>query len=60
MIPVALLVFALFYVSVVNTFGQPPLVRVGMALGATYLGIKAPEIFLANQIGKRQLSIRRA
>jgi tight adherence protein C len=59
-IPVAFLVFALFYVFVVSTFGQPPLVRVGMALGATYLGIKAPEIFLANQIGKRQLSIRRA
>ena len=59
-LPIAFAVFVLFYLFVVNTFDQPALIRIGMAIGATFLGIKAPEIFLSNQITKRQLSIRRA
>jgi len=58
--PLGFMVLALFYLFVVNTFGQPPLIRIGMAIGATFLSIKAPEIFLSNQITKRQASIRKA
>ena len=36
------------------------MVKVGLALGAAYLGMQLPYIFLKNQISKRQLSIKRA
>ena len=58
--PVGLFLFTLFYVFVVNDFGQPLMVKAGIAIAAAYLGIKAPEIFLSNQISKRQASMRQA
>lgn len=58
--PIGLFLVALFYVFAVNGFGQPPLIRFGMALAGAYVGIKAPEVFLSNQIAKRQLSMRGA
>ncbi len=58
--PISLFLIALFYVFVINGFGQPPLIKFGMALFGAYLGIKAPEIFLSNQISKRQLSMKGA
>jgi tight adherence protein C len=58
--PLGFMIFALFYLFVVNTFDQPPLIRIAIVIGSTLLGIKAPEIFLSNQISKRQVSIRRA
>ncbi|CAM5773777.1 type II secretion system F family protein [Bosea minatitlanensis] len=59
-VPVGLFLFALFYVFVVNGFGQSFMIKVGIAIAAAYLGIKAPEIFLSNQISKRQSSMRQA
>ncbi len=58
--PVGMFLFTLFYVFVINGFGQSFMVRVAIALGGAYLGIKAPEIFLSNQAGKRQASMRLA
>ncbi len=58
--PIGLFLFALVYVFLINDFGQPLLNRIGIAVGAAYLGIKAPEIFLSNQTSKRQLSMRQA
>lgn len=58
--PIGLFLFALFYVFVIKDFGQPPVIRIGIAIAAAYLGIKAPEIFLSNQISKRQISMRQA
>jgi tight adherence protein C len=58
--PIGLLVVALFYLFVLNALNQPAIIRFGLAVLATYLGIKAPEIFLSNVIQKRQQSIRRA
>lgn len=58
--PVGLFLFAVFYVFVLNDFGLSLQIRCGIAIGAAYLGIKAPEIFLSNQIGKRQASMRQA
>lgn len=57
-VPIGLFLFTLFYVFVVNDFGQSAMIRIGMAIGGAYLGLKAPEIFLSNQISKRQLSMR--
>lgn len=58
--PIGLFLFALFYVFLVNGFGQPVMIRIGIAIAAAYIGIKAPEIFLSNQITKRQASMRQA
>jgi tight adherence protein C len=58
--PIGLFLFTLLYVFVINDFGQPVMLRIGMAVGGAYLGIKAPELFLSNQIGKRQASMRTA
>ena len=57
-VPIGLFLFTLFYVFVVKDFGQPIMIRIGMAIGGAYLGLKAPEICLSNQINKRQLSMR--
>lgn len=58
--PIGLFLFTLFYVFFVKTFGQPTTIRFGIVIAAAYLGIKAPEIFLSNQIAKRQASMRQA
>jgi tight adherence protein C len=58
--PIGFFFLALFYLFVVNTFGLALLIRGGLVIGFAILGIKAPEIFLANTTKKRQSSIRRA
>ncbi|SFD09181.1 tight adherence protein C [Bosea sp. CRIB-10] len=58
--PIGLFLFALLYLGLINDFGQSFVMQIGIALGAAYLGIKAPEIYLSNATGKRQLSMRRA
>lgn len=58
--PISLFLFALFYLFAIKDFGQPLTIKLGIAVFAAYLGIKAPEIFLSNQIQKRQASMRLA
>ncbi|PZN99165.1 MAG: type II secretion system protein [Hyphomicrobiales bacterium] len=58
--PIGLFLFTLFYVFVLNDFGQSTMIRIAMSIFGAYLGIKAPEIFLSNQISKRQLSMKMA
>ena len=58
--PVAMLMVSLFYLFVVLDIGQPPMVRIGMCLAATYFGMYLPSLFVKNKIARRQLSIRRA
>ena len=60
LMPILLLVFSAVYVFGILKINQPPIVKLGMVIAATFLGIKAPEIFLTNKIKKRQASIRRA
>src|ERR1700681_2954859 len=60
LMPVALLVFTAFYVFVVLDLDQPPMVKVGICLAATYLGMHVPSLFLKNRIQHRQLSVKRA
>jgi len=59
-VPIGLFLFTLFYVFFINDFGQPLSIKLGGSVAAAYLGIKAPEIFLSNQISKRQASMRSA
>ncbi len=58
--PVAMLVMSLFYIFVVVKLDQPPLVKIGISIGAAYFGMLSPNLFLKNKIQRRQLSIKRA
>lgn len=58
--PLVSLVVSLFYVFVVIELDQPPMVKLGLCIGATYLGMYMPALFIKNKIAKRQLSIKRA
>ena len=58
--PVACLLFAIFYLFILKVFDQPTLIRVGAVTLFTFFGFKLPEIFLANKTKKRQHSIRLA
>jgi len=58
--PVGFLAVTVFYIFVVNDFGLGMTLKLGVCVGAAYVGIKAPEMFLSNTIGKRQKSIRMA
>jgi len=58
--PVVMMVLALFYVFVVIKLDQPPLIKFGIGIGAAYFGMLSPNLFLKNRIQRRQLSIKRA
>ncbi|OQW49482.1 type II secretion system F family protein [Candidatus Raskinella chloraquaticus] len=57
--PIAFLA-TLFYVFVVVEVNQPPLIRFGMAIAATWIGFQLPGLYLKNIIQKRQQTIKRA
>ncbi len=58
--PIATFAFAMIYLFVVLDLDQPPLVKLGLGIGAAYLGMHLPLMFLKNRIARRQLSIKRA
>src|SRR5688572_9765154 len=58
--PVVAFVVSMFYLFFVLEMDKPPTIKLGMALFAAFIGMQVPYFFLKNQIGKRQLSIRRA
>lgn len=58
--PIALFAFAVLYMFVITDFKQPTMVKVGITIGAAWLGLRAPTLFLQNMIQRRQQSIRRA
>jgi tight adherence protein C len=58
--PIVFFLLTLLYVFAVNDFGQPAGMRIGMALGGAYIGMKAPELYLSNITSKRQLSMKRS
>jgi tight adherence protein C len=58
--PIVMLIAAVLYVFVISHMQKSVPVKIGMCLGAAYLGLQAPMLFLKNAISKRQLSIKRA
>jgi tight adherence protein C len=58
--PIAFLIFGTVYVFFIGHIEQPTAMKLAMCLGAAWLGMQAPMLFLRNAITKRQLSIRRA
>lgn len=59
-LPAILFLVALFYVFVVLHIDRPFMVKLTITLFVAYAGFYAPNLFVKNQISKRQLSIRRA
>jgi tight adherence protein C len=45
---------------VIIRFEQPLMIKVALAIGAAWLGLKIPDLFLKNMIMRRHKSIRRA
>jgi tight adherence protein C len=58
--PIGMFLFAVFYLFVLVPIEQPAMVRFAMCIGAAWLGMKLPQLFLKNVITRRQTSIRRA
>jgi tight adherence protein C len=58
--PIVLFSVSILYLFVLFEVAQPPIIKLGICIAMLLLGIKAPEIFLKNQISKRQLSMKRA
>ena len=58
--PILAAIATALYVFLIIEMDQTPVVKLGICLMATYLGMQAPMLFLKNRIQKRQLSIKRA
>jgi len=58
--PVGALIASLFYLFVLEAVDVSYLMRIAITIGAAFLGIKAPELFLVNAAKKRQTEIRKA
>ncbi|UWU70043.1 type II secretion system F family protein [Bradyrhizobium sp. NC92] len=58
--PIVFLIGSALYVFVIGNMQQALPIKIGICLGAAYLGLQAPMLFLRNAISKRQLSIKRA
>ncbi len=58
--PVVSLAISAFYTFVVARFEFAVTIKLGIVVLAIYIGLKMPELYLKNTIGKRQQSMRRA
>jgi tight adherence protein C len=58
--PIVLFIAAVLYVFVISHMQKSMPFKIGMCIGAAYLGLQAPMLFLKNAISKRQLQIKRA
>jgi tight adherence protein C len=59
-VPMVSVIAALFYLFVLEVLDASYLIRFGLVIGAAYVGVKAPELFLVNTAKKRQTEIRKA
>jgi tight adherence protein C len=58
--PILLFIAATVYIFVISHMQQSLPIKIGLCVGAAWLGLQAPMMFLKNAISKRQLSIKRA
>ncbi len=58
--PIAGLLFSLFYIFIVLDLDYPPMLKFAMCIGCAYFGMYSPNLFLKNKIQRRQLSMKRA
>jgi len=60
MTPVVCFLFSLIYLFVILKFDQPATIKLGICIGAAYVGMQLPLVLLKNKITRRQMSIKRA
>ncbi len=58
--PIIVTIATLIYMFLIADYDYPPIVKIGIALGAGYFGYFLPNLFLDNMIQKRQHSIKQA
>ncbi|KAB2916040.1 MAG: type II secretion system F family protein [Hyphomicrobiaceae bacterium] len=58
--PAIVAVLALIYLFVIADYAYPPMVKVGLAIGAGYIGFYLPNMFVENLVQRRQTSIKNA
>jgi tight adherence protein C len=58
--PIVALISTLIYLFLIIDMQQPLPIKLGLAIGAAYLGMQLPYLFLKNKITRRQLDIKRA
>ena len=58
--PISFFLLAITYEFLIIHWNQPFMIKVGAAIAASYLGIKAPELFLRNKTIKRKKELERA
>src|SRR5246127_2858739 len=58
--PIVFLILSVIYVFLIAHLQKPLAIKALICLGAAYIGLQAPMLFLKNMISKRQLSIKRA
>ena len=58
--PLVLFVGSVVYVFLIAHMDRPMPIKIGICVGAAYLGLQAPMLFIKNAITKRQLQIKRA
>ena len=58
--PIVMLIGSAVYMFLLSKTGLSTIMKLGICVAATYLGMQAPMLYLSNTIKKRQLSIKRA
>jgi tight adherence protein C len=58
--PIIIAVIALVYLFLIAAYEHPPLIEIGLALVAGYLGLYLPNLSVANLVQWRQTSIKNA
>src|SRR5262245_4110365 len=58
--PIIITMIALVYLFLIAAYEYPPLIKVGLALVAGYLGFYLPNMFVENLVQRRQTSIKNA
>jgi tight adherence protein C len=58
--PLAMFLFAIFYVFLILRLQHPLFIKLGIAMAAAGVGYYAPMLYVKNKITKRQLAIRRS
>ena len=56
--PLIIAVIALLYLFVIADYNYPVLVKIGLAVGAGYIGFYVPNMFVENLVQRRQTSIK--
>jgi tight adherence protein C len=59
-VPVIIALVALIYLFVVVEYDYPFLVKLGLAIGAGYIGFYLPNMFIKNLVQRRQTSIKQS